>query len=57
MGFITLQVLAKCFFLKEIVQAMEKKLARFFRVANKEGDVLSVRSQKCWKVGLLSAGM
>lgn len=35
MGHITLQVLAECFFFKEIVQAKEKKFARFFRVANK----------------------
>jgi len=36
MGHITLQVLAECFFFKETVQAMEKKLFRLFRVANKE---------------------
>jgi len=35
MGHITLQVLAECFFFKKIVQAMEKKFARFFRVTNK----------------------
>lgn len=35
MGHITPQVLAECFFFKEIVQAMEKKFARFFSVDNK----------------------
>ena len=43
MGHITLQVLAECFFFKEIVQAKEKKFARFFRVANK-GRWCSLRS-------------
>jgi hypothetical protein len=35
MGHITLRVLAECFFFKGIVQATEKKFARFFKVAHR----------------------